>query len=41
MRVRYLLQNLDWLDEALGDFSDDFLIIDCPGLFGHMQGLPS
>ncbi|KAI8051978.1 GPN-loop GTPase [Syncephalis plumigaleata] len=27
----YLLENLDWLDDALGDFEDDYLIFDCPG----------
>jgi GTPase SAR1 family protein len=27
----YLLENLDWLDEQLGGFEDDYLIIDCPG----------
>lgn len=29
---RYLMQNMDWLHEALGDYEDDYLIIDCPGL---------
>jgi MinD-like ATPase involved in chromosome partitioning or flagellar assembly len=28
---RYLLNNLDWLDEELGSYEDDYLIIDCPG----------
>lgn len=28
---RYLLQNMDWLDEELGGFDDDYLIFDCPG----------
>lgn len=27
----YLLENLDWLEEHLGSFEDDYLIIDCPG----------
>lgn len=31
MRRRYLLQNMDWLEEELGGFEDDYLIIDCPG----------
>ncbi|PWN18764.1 GPN-loop GTPase 3 like protein [Microstroma glucosiphilum] len=41
----YLLENLDWLDEQLGGFEDDYLIIDCPGqieLYTHtalLQGL--
>jgi hypothetical protein len=26
-----LLNNLDWLDEELGSFEDDYLLIDCPG----------
>jgi hypothetical protein len=28
---RYLLQNMDWLEEEVGEFEDDYLIIDCPG----------
>jgi Conserved hypothetical ATP binding protein len=31
--TRYLLQNMDWLEEELGGYEDDYLIIDCPGLF--------
>jgi len=26
----YLIQNLDWLDEELGDYENDYIIIDCP-----------
>ena len=29
--VRYLLQNMDWLEEELGGYDDDYLIFDCPG----------
>jgi hypothetical protein len=29
--VRYLLEHMDWLDEELGGYDDDYLIIDCPG----------
>jgi len=29
---RYLLQNMDWLEEELGGFDDDYLIFDCPGM---------
>jgi len=28
---RYLVQNLDWLEEQLGDFDDDYTLFDCPG----------
>lgn len=28
---RYLLQNMDWLEEELGGYDDDYLIFDCPG----------
>lgn len=28
---RYLLQNMDWLEEELGGYEDDYLIFDCPG----------
>ncbi|CBQ70652.1 conserved hypothetical protein [Sporisorium reilianum SRZ2] len=27
----YLLDNLDWLDDELGQFNGDYIIIDCPG----------
>ncbi|KAJ3353449.1 GPN-loop GTPase 3 [Kappamyces sp. JEL0680] len=29
--MEYLMENLDWLEEQLGDFEDDNLIVDCPG----------
>jgi hypothetical protein len=29
--ARYLLQNMDWLEEELGGYDDDYLIFDCPG----------
>jgi hypothetical protein len=25
------LQNFEWLDEELGEYEDDYLLIDCPG----------
>lgn len=28
---RYLMQNMDWLEEELGGYDDDYLVIDCPG----------
>ncbi|KAA1071362.1 ATP binding protein, variant 2 [Puccinia graminis f. sp. tritici] len=37
---RYLLKNLDWLQENLNSYDDDFLIIDCPGqieLYTHFN----
>ncbi|KAF7977637.1 hypothetical protein HWV62_3048 [Athelia sp. TMB] len=40
----YLLQNMDWLDEELGGFDDDYLIFDCPGqieLYTHHPFLPT
>jgi GTPase SAR1 family protein len=27
----YLMENLDWLSDQLAEYSDDYLIIDCPG----------
>ncbi|RXK40999.1 ATP(GTP)-binding protein Fet5 [Tremella mesenterica] len=39
----YLLNNLDWLDDELGPYEDDYLIIDCPGqieLYTHIPLLP-
>jgi len=41
--MEYLCQNLEWLEEKLGDYTDDYLIIDCPGQielythFPHMK----
>ncbi|KAJ3124910.1 GPN-loop GTPase 3 [Nowakowskiella sp. JEL0407] len=29
--MEYLVENLDWLEEKLDDYVDDYLIIDCPG----------
>ncbi|KAF7332183.1 GPN-loop GTPase 3 [Mycena kentingensis (nom. inval.)] len=40
----YLLQNMDWLEEALGGYEDDYLIVDCPGqieLYTHHPFLPT
>ncbi|THV08630.1 hypothetical protein K435DRAFT_959169 [Dendrothele bispora CBS 962.96] len=40
----YLLQNMDWLEEELGGYENDYLIIDCPGqieLYTHHPFLPT
>lgn len=40
----YLLENLDWLDEEVGDYNDEYLIFDCPGqieLYTHVPVLPT
>ncbi|OAX43902.1 hypothetical protein K503DRAFT_680123 [Rhizopogon vinicolor AM-OR11-026] len=40
----YLLQNMDWLEEELGGYDNDYLIIDCPGqieLYTHHTFLPN
>ncbi|KAF9452484.1 hypothetical protein P691DRAFT_697150 [Macrolepiota fuliginosa MF-IS2] len=40
----YLLDNMDWLEEELGSYDDDYLIIDCPGqieLYTHHPFLPT
>ncbi|CAG8604204.1 12036_t:CDS:2 [Funneliformis mosseae] len=29
--LEFLLNNMDWLEEELGEYDDDYLIIDCPG----------
>lgn len=29
---RYLSQNMDWLEEELGGYDDDYLVFDCPGV---------
>ncbi|KAH8830806.1 GPN-loop GTPase [Flagelloscypha sp. PMI_526] len=39
----YLQENMDWLEEQLGGYDDDYLIIDCPGqieLYTHHPFLP-
>lgn len=40
----YLLNNLDWLEDQIGDYADDYLIFDCPGqieLYTHVPVLPT
>jgi GPN-loop GTPase len=40
----FLLQNLDWLDEEIGDYDEEYLIFDCPGqieLYTHIPVLPA
>ncbi|CEP61440.1 putative signal sequence-binding GTPase GPN3 LALA0_S03e02916g [Lachancea lanzarotensis] len=40
----YLMNNLDWLEEELGDYNDEYLIFDCPGqieLYTHIPVLPA
>jgi GPN-loop GTPase len=37
--MEYLVENADWLAEQINDFSDDYLLIDCPGqieLYVHL-----
>ncbi len=39
----FLLDNLDWLESEIGDFEDDYLIVDMPGqieLYTHIPILP-
>ena len=28
---RYLVENIDWLEDQITNYNDDYLIIDCPG----------
>ncbi|KAK9467590.1 GPN-loop GTPase [Lipomyces arxii] len=40
----FLMNHLDWLDEEIGDYEDEFLIFDCPGqieLYSHIPVLPT
>lgn len=40
LNSRILLENVSWLKEAVGDFDDDYLVIDCPGqieLYTHLS----
>lgn len=37
--LEYLVDELDWLRDKIGDFEEDYLIIDCPGqieLYTHI-----
>ena len=37
--VQYLVDNIDWFLDRVGDYEDDYLIIDCPGqleLYSHI-----
>jgi hypothetical protein len=41
--MEYLAENLDWLRDQLGEYEDDYLIIDCPGqleLYSHVGVMP-
>ncbi|CAO3660815.1 unnamed protein product [Rhizopus stolonifer] len=29
--LEFLVNNIDWLEEEIGDYEDDYLIFDCPG----------
>jgi GTPase SAR1 family protein len=38
--MEYLLDNVEWFQENIGEYDDDYLIIDCPGqveLYTHMN----
>ncbi|KAF8351527.1 GPN-loop GTPase [Amanita rubescens] len=40
----YLLENIDWLNEQLGEYDNDYLVFDCPGqieLYTHHPFLPT
>ncbi|MES1915553.1 MAG: hypothetical protein MHM6MM_007480 [Cercozoa sp. M6MM] len=37
--MEYLVQHLEWLDEVVDNYADDYLLIDCPGqieLYSHI-----
>ncbi|TID29659.1 hypothetical protein CANINC_001778 [Pichia inconspicua] len=39
----FLLDNLDWFDDQIGDYNNDYLIFDCPGqveLYSHVPIVP-
>ena len=41
--MEYLLENIDWLEEDLGQYTDEFIIVDCPGqieLYTHYNIVP-
>jgi GTPase SAR1 family protein len=37
--MEYLFDNIEWFEEKMGDFADDYVILDCPGqieLYSHI-----
>lgn len=41
--MEYLMENLEWLDDQIGEFDSDYLVIDCPGqieLYTHLPVIP-
>eukprot|EP00300_Choanocystis_sp_HF-7_P042471 c9220_g1_i2.p1 GENE.c9220_g1_i2~~c9220_g1_i2.p1 ORF type:complete len:341 (+),score=66.52 c9220_g1_i2:121-1023(+) len=41
--MEYLVDNIAWLEEQIGEFDDDYLIFDCPGqveLYMHIPVIP-
>nr|WCZ58785.1 GPN-loop GTPase 3 [Seculamonas ecuadoriensis] len=37
--MEYLIENMEWFKEELGEYDDDYLIVDCPGqieLYSHV-----
>lgn len=41
--MEYLSENMDWLRDQLGEYEDDYLLIDCPGqleLYSHVGVMP-
>lgn len=41
--TRFLLENIDWLTCDLGEYQDEFIIVDCPGqieLYTHSSIMP-
>ena len=38
--MEFLMENTEWLEEALGEDDDDYILFDCPGqieLYTHMN----
>ena len=29
--MEYLVENLSWLEDQIGDYGDDYILFDCPG----------
>lgn len=38
--LEYLIENMEWLTMDLGEYQDEFLIIDCPGNFFILSSNP-
>jgi hypothetical protein len=39
--MQHLADNLEWLDEAIGDIDGDYILFDCPGAYVCVRAFTS